>query len=148
MLLNTSSSKGDSCSVEEYTRPRGTLWRKQKREMRQFGNFRHQISLLQAEECVSLIPYPSAVDNNTTRIPPPAAFARSTMSCRVRCKFVGSKSTVLAMINVSGDNGRTRLVLSCLLHNDVQFENVQNCCQKDMMSIVVPCFDLPYGSEM
>ena len=30
MLLKTSSSKGDSCSVEEYTRPRGTLWRKQK----------------------------------------------------------------------------------------------------------------------
>ena len=45
------------------------------------------------------ISYPSAVDSNTTRMPPPAAFARSTISCRVRCKFVGSKSTVLAIMN-------------------------------------------------
>ena len=109
--------------------------------MRQFGTFIHR-SNFATEDCVSWLPYPSAVDSNTTRIPPPAAFARSTMSCRVRCKFVGSKSTVLAMINLSGDNERTRLVLSYLLHY-VQFENVQNSYQKDMMSIVVLRFELP-----
>jgi len=51
-----------------------------------------------AHQSIRFIAYPSAVESNITRTLPPAAFARSIISRKLCCKFDGSNSTVLAIV--------------------------------------------------
>ena len=93
MLLNTSSSRGDAWSAEEYTRPRGTLNRTTRSKWDYSRTWIFQ-SKINRSICQ---PYPSAVDNSMTRMPPPEALDRSMINCSVCCKLLGSRSTVLAI---------------------------------------------------